>query len=385
MNVSSIFDELNTCVLIPTYNNDKTLANIIDRVKVFTTNIIVVNDGSTDNTASVLDSYKDSINVLTHAKNKGKGCALRNGFKQALLLAYENVISIDSDGQHFPEDLPSMINRLKQEPGSLIIGARNMAQDDVPQASSFGNKFSNFWFLVETGIRLPDTQSGYRVYPIKRLSKMKFYCTKFEYEIEVPVRASWSGIPILSQPVQIKYEPVEDRISHFRPYTDFFRISVLNTILCLIAFAYIKPRDFILSLTWFNIKNYLKVDNISNSKLAFSIGFGFFMGIVPLWGYQMIIALAVAHLLKLHKPYVIIAANISIPPMIPIIIFASIFIGALILGKPISLLSFSDAFGLESIADNLLQYILGSLAFACIAGFGGGIISYFLLLIFRKK
>jgi len=385
MSVNNLFKDLKVCVIIPSYNNDRTLADVIDRVLQQTSSIIVVNDGASDSTDSILKSCQTSLEIVTHKKNKGKGCALRSGFKRALELGYEYAITIDSDGQHFPEDLPKLIKRLKEEPNSLIIGARNMSQEDVPGGSSFGNRFSNFWFMVETGIRLPDTQSGYRVYPIKKIAKLTFYCTKFEYEIEVLVRASWIGIPVISEPVQIKYDQGEDRISHFRPFKDFFRISVLNTILCFIAFAYIKPRDFFKNFTWKNIKAFLDIKGENNLKLATSIGFGVFMGIVPIWGYQMIVALALAFLLKLHKPFVIVAANISIPPMIPFIIFGSMATGALIMGTPITNLSFSDGFGFDSIANNLLQYAVGSLVLACVAGIFSGSFSYLLLLILRRK
>lgn len=385
MAVSELFNELKTCVVIPTYNNDKTLADIIDRVSLYTKNIIVVNDGATDTTSSILENCTSTVQIVTHSKNKGKGRALQSGFDKALSLGYENAITIDSDGQHFPEDLPRLISRMADEPNSLIIGARNMAQKDVPERSSFGNRFSNFWFRVETGIRLPDTQSGYRVYPIKELSKFHFYCTKFEYEIEVPVRAAWSGIPVIPEPVQVKYEQGDARVSHFRPFMDFFRISVLNTILCIIAFAYIKPRDFIKSLTWKNIKAFLFIEGESNFKIAASIGFGVFMGIVPIWGYQLIVAIGLAYVFKLHKPFVIVAANISLPPMIPIIIFGSIATGALVLGHPLSDFKFSQIEGLESIANHLLHYLVGSLVLAVILGFLSGSFTYLALLLFRRK
>jgi len=385
MAVSNLFEKLKTCVVIPTYNNDKTLADIIDRVSQYTPNIIVVNDGATDNTSQILKDYASTVQIVTYPKNKGKGYALQRGFEKALEVGFENAITIDSDGQHFPEDLPRLISRLQSEPNSLIIGARNMGQEDVPSGSSFGNNFSNFWFRVETGIRLPDTQSGYRVYPIKELSKFHFYCTKFEYEIEVPVRAAWSGIPVISEPVQIKYEQEEERVSHFRPYMDFFRISVLNTILCIIAFAYIKPRDFIKNLTWENIKAFLFIEGESNFKIAASIGFGVFMGIVPIWGYQLIVAVGLAFVFKLHKPFVIVAANISLPPMIPIIIFGSIAMGALVLGHPLSDFKFSQIVGFESIANYMLHYLVGSLVLAIILGFLSGGFTYLLLLLFRRK
>jgi uncharacterized protein (DUF2062 family) len=123
----------------------------------------------------------------------------------------------------------------------------------------------------------------------------------------------------------------------------------------------------------------------TNFKLATSIGFGVFMGIVPIWGYQMVVALALAYLFKLHKPFVILAANISIPPMIPFIIFGSIVMGRIVLGHPLSEFSFSQIVGLESISNHLFQYIVGSLVLATLLGLLSGGFSYLLLVIFRKK
>ena len=123
-----------------------------------------------------------------------------------------------------------------------------MNQAAVPGKSSFGNKFSNFWFWFETGIRLPDTQTGYRCYPIRAMQGMKFFTRKFEFEIEVIVRSVWKGIPITFVPVNVYYPPKAERISHFRPFTDFTRISILNTVLVTLALLYYKPRDFFRSI-----------------------------------------------------------------------------------------------------------------------------------------
>jgi glycosyltransferase involved in cell wall biosynthesis len=237
------FKQHKVCVIVPTYNNEKTLGNVLESVLKYTDDVIVVNDGSTDSTPEILQSFT-KVEVVSYPKNVGKGWALRQGFKRALELGYDNAITIDSDGQHFAEDLPKFIDKLEETPGALSIGARNMEQSSVPGKSSFGNKFSNFWFWVETGLRLPDTQSGYRLYPIRRMEKMHFYTRKFEFEIEVIVRSAWRGIPVNFVPVKVFYAPRESRVSHFRPFKDFSRISVLNTVLVTVALLYVKPRDF---------------------------------------------------------------------------------------------------------------------------------------------
>ena len=189
--------ELKCCILIPTYNNAHTLGKVIQSVLEFTEQVLVVNDGATDATPEILKTFPQ-LRVLTHEQNKGKGVALRNGFNFARDNDYDYCITIDSDGQHSAEDIPKFIDKLEESPASIIMGSRNMEQSSVPGKSSFGHAVSNFWFRFETGINLPDTQSGFRLYPLKSLKPIFFFTTKFEFEIEVIVKAAWHGIPVLS-------------------------------------------------------------------------------------------------------------------------------------------------------------------------------------------
>ena len=242
-----LFVEKKVCVLVPTYNNEQTLEKVLYDVLLYTDAVIVVNDGSTDSTPGILSKFP-GIELVSYERNKGKGYALRQGFMRAVEKGYDYAISIDSDGQHFADDLPKFLFALAENPSAVIIGARNMGQSSVPGKSSFGNKFSNFWFWVETGLKMQDTQSGYRLYPVKQLSSINFITRKFEFEIEVLVRAAWNGLEIVHVPVRVFYPEKGKRVSHFRPFKDFLRISVLNTVLVTIALLYIKPRDLFLSL-----------------------------------------------------------------------------------------------------------------------------------------
>lgn len=382
-------DFLRACVIIPTYNNAVTLAGVIKDVSQYSDHIIVVNDGSTDNTTEIIQSFP-AVQPVGYEKNKGKGWALRQAFKYAAAKGYKYAITIDSDGQHFAKDLPLFLDKIEENPNSTIIGARNMNQESVPGGSSFGNKFSNFWFKVETGISSPDTQSGYRLYPLDPLKNMRFFTRKYEFEIEVLVRAAWKGIAVESVPVTVYYAPKEERISHFRPFKDFFRISVLNTILVLIAFLYIKPRDFIRTL--FNKKKLGKLldDHLFNTHQpaqlkAASVAFGIFMGIIPIWGFQLVAAIFLAVLFNLNKPLVIIAANISIPPMIPVIIFLSYKMGTFWMGDKAMQISFSKTITLDSIKHNLLQYVYGSISLAIVAAIIFGLLTFIFLKLTGKK
>ena len=369
---------INYAVLIPTYNNDKTLSRVLDGVLSYTPEVIVVNDGSTDSTAQILAHYPQ-IEVITFAQNKGKGKALQEGFRVARAKGYQYVLTIDSDGQHFPKDIPAFLTAIAQESvPTLLVGNRDMTVEGVPKKSSFGHRFSNFWFHFQTGVRLPDTQSGYRLYPLEQIPK-RYFTGKFEFEIEVLVRSSWRGVPVKPVPIGVLYDPAE-RVSHFRPVWDFARISLLNTFLVLIALFYIKPRDFLRKFQKKSLRTFLKEDlleaGLSDSKKAFSIALGIFFGLSPLWGFQTVLSITLAVLLGLNKSLAFLASNISIPPMIPVIIWSSLKVGGFFVGG--DLLPKGDITQ-EFVKTHLVQYLTGSFILATLmAGLLGGATYLFL-------
>ena len=383
------FEQLKVCILVPTYNNAVTLDALLKDLQKLNAYIIVVNDGSTDETQNILDQYT-GIHSISYSPNKGKGFALRRGFSAAISQGYQYAISIDSDGQHFARDIPAFLDCLEKNPGALIIGARNMDQSSVPGKSSFGHRFSNFWFKVETGIQLPDTQSGFRLYPVQRLQSMTFITRRFEFEIEVIVRSAWNGIPVTSVPVSVYYAPPGERVSHFRPFADFTRISILNTFLVFISFLYIRPRDLLRRLFLKQKWKEVFIDELfdpsqSNLRKSVSVAFGIFMGILPIWGFQLVSAIFLAVLLRLNKGLVIVFANISIPPMIPLIIYASYRFGAFWMPANAQVISLTKTLSLSAIRYNFKQYLAGSISLAIIAGLVTGLITYLLLQLFSKK
>lgn len=378
--------ELGIVVIIPTYNNEKTLTAVIEGVLFYVENIIVINDGSTDSTPTLLNDYPN-LQVITHPINKGKGTALKHGLSQARQAGYRYAITIDSDGQHYASDIPAFIEEIEKEPDTLLVGARNLTADNMPGKNTFANKFSNFWFTLETGVKLQDTQSGYRLYPLHKINVEKFYYTKkYEFELEALVFASWAGTTVRNIPIHVYYPPQEERVSHFRPFRDFTRISILNTLLVLIALLWIYPRNFCRMLTWSNCKkfihNHITHSKESNRKITCAIMFGIFMGIVPIWGYQMLATLFLAHTFKLNKVLAIVAANISIPPMIPVLLYASYLTGCAVLGRPVELYLTDISF--ENVKSVLEQYLIGSVIFAAACSILAGIISISLLTVYRK-
>lgn len=360
---------LGCAVVIPTYNNDRTLGGVIAGVRRYCADIFVVNDGSTDRTAEVLAST-EGIRTIAYARNRGKGYALRCGLRAAREAGFRYALTIDSDGQHYPDDIARFIERIERRPDTLLIGARNLTADNMPARNTFANRFSNFWYLVETGRRLEDTQSGFRLYPLRRLGRLRSLCSRYEFEVEVIVRAAWRGVEVENIPVRVYYAPEGERVSHFRPLRDFTRISLLNSVLVLEALLFYYPWRFFRALTRENIRRFIR-RNItrspeSNARLAAAMGWGVLCGILPIWGYQMIFAGVSAHFMRLNKLVAIVFSNISIPPMIPFILYGSYWLGGRITGLPVELTLAEVT--LRRMAECLAQYLAGSVALAVVAG-----------------
>lgn len=378
-----------TCVIIPTYNNDGTLLNVIKNVTNYTKNIIIINDGSTDTTRSILNNLSDQYKIIHFDKNKGKGAAIQQGLREAVALGFDYAITIDSDGQHFPEDIPHFTKNIFEKGKGIIVGHRNMNQINVPIKSNFGNKFSNFWFTVNTGIKLEDTQSGYRLYPTSILNEINFLTNRFEFEIEVLVRSAWKGYNIRNLPVQVYYAAGKERISHFRPFQDFLRISILNTVLVSYSLIFYWPKRILQLL--FKKETHIKIwEILINPKESIpvksaSVGLGIFMGILPVWGFQMIIALALAVIFRLNKAIVLLASNISIPPLMPFILYLSFLFGKIWLPESGNYIPFSNKMTIEDLKLNFLQYIYGSITMAITFGIISTIGTYFILIKYKKK
>lgn len=376
---------LGCAVVIPTYNNDRTLGGVIAGVRRYCADIFVVNDGSTDRTAEVLAST-EGIRTIAYARNRGKGYALRRGLRAAREAGFRYALTIDSDGQHYPDDIARFIERIEQRPDTLLIGARNLTADNMPARNTFANRFSNFWYLVETGRRLEDTQSGFRLYPLRRLGRLRSLCSRYEFEVEVIVRAAWRGVEVENIPVRVYYAPDGERVSHFRPLRDFTRISLLNSVLVLEALLFYYPWRFFRALTRENIRRFIR-RNItrspeSNARLAAAMGWGVLCGILPIWGYQMIFAGLSAHFMRLNKLVAIVFSNISIPPMIPFILYGSYWLGGRITGLPVELTLAEVT--LRRMAECLAQYLAGSVALAVVAGAAVWAVSWCVMTLMKR-
>jgi glycosyltransferase involved in cell wall biosynthesis len=235
---------LRCAIVIPAYNHGTQVREVVEKCLQFRLPVIVVDDGSTDSTSDVLASLS-GVTVIRHKENQGKGASLLTGFSAALRFA-DWAITIDADGQHDPEDilcLVSVIGAIPEGQRPLVIGKREgMGHRNVPWTSRWGRRFGNFWVWASCGRWLSDSQSGFRIYPLPETLRLGTKAKRYQFEVEVLVRAVWRGIPIVETPVRVLYGPLEERVSHFRPWLDFWRNT--RTFARLVATRVLVPLRF---------------------------------------------------------------------------------------------------------------------------------------------
>lgn len=209
-------------LVMPVFNHERTVADVVLRAKSLGLPIVVVDDGSTDATFTRIRDIP-GIRILRHRFNRGKGAALMTGFALAADLA-DWAITLDADGQHDPEDARALMRAIPGGKRPILIGRRiGMRGTDVPWTSRFGRGFSNFWVRMAGGPAVRDSQSGFRIYPLPECLNLDVKARRFQFELEILAKAAWTGIPVAESPVSVSYRPGAPRISHFHPFLDFLR------------------------------------------------------------------------------------------------------------------------------------------------------------------
>jgi glycosyltransferase involved in cell wall biosynthesis len=220
--------ELRILVVIPFYNHGRTVAEVTSQVLALGWPLLVVNDGSTDGGPASLRDLP--LHRIDFPRNRGKGRALRHALRWARERSYSHIVSLDADGQHSPSDIARFAEKIRRAPDTLIVGRRNF-ENDVPGKSRFGRSWSNMWVRIASGGRTPDSQSGFRAYPVEPLAGFTYFGARYEFEVEILVRAVWAGLPLDWVDVESRYFPPSGRVSHFRLFWDNFRISLIYTAL----------------------------------------------------------------------------------------------------------------------------------------------------------
>ena len=211
---------MRAAVIIPVYNHSRTIIEVARAAMGLGYPVFVVNDGSSQPWPSFPEELRP-VQQLSHGTNLGKGAALETGMRAAAPLA-DWAITMDGDGQHNPQDARNLLAAIPAGQRPIMVGRRRGMQA-APWTSRSGREFSNFWVWVSGGPRLSDSQSGFRVYPIPECLELGVGARRYQYEIEVLVKARRAGIPIIEAPVGVTYQADIPRISHFHPFRDFLR------------------------------------------------------------------------------------------------------------------------------------------------------------------
>lgn len=213
-------------VIIPVYNHQDQIAEVVLQAKKLAMPIFVVDDGSTDATAKVIETI-DEITILHHPSNRGKGAALLTGFAAAVENNCTHAITLDGDGQHVPEEAALLLDSVKNDERAIVIGKRlgMEGKNNVPWTSRFGRGFSNFWVWLAGGPLVEDSQSGFRLYPLPETLQLEVKARRYQFEVEVLVKAHQQGITVREAAISVVYQPQDERVSHFRPWLDFWRNS----------------------------------------------------------------------------------------------------------------------------------------------------------------
>lgn len=217
------FNRSDFAVVVPVYNHGNTVVSVVRQVAAMGFAVFVVDDGSSDLDPQRLAAVPD-VRLLRHGVNRGKGAALETGFAAAAAAGFSWAVTLDADGQHRPEEIETLIHAIAGGTRPIVVGRRtDMLGAGAPWTSRFGRGFSNFWIRCSGGPATTDTQSGFRIYPLPEVLALEVQARRYQFELEVLVKAAWRGIPVIETPVSVVYRPDGGRISHFHPFFDFLR------------------------------------------------------------------------------------------------------------------------------------------------------------------
>jgi hypothetical protein len=313
-------------MVVPVYDHAATLRGVVERGLAAGFPVLVVDDGSTDGALDAVAGLP--VERVRFPENRGKGAAILAGASWAKARGYEAIVTIDADGQHDPADAKALLDAAAADWPSIVVGARDMGGADVPKSSVFGRDFSNFWVRLECGRSLPDTQSGYRVYPADFLADERFLSKRYTFEVEVLVRAAWAGYPLHSVPVAVHYPKGDARVSHFHKLKDNVRLSCLHSWLVTRSLlpwphrrriALRPPEEAAIPglLHPVALFRHLSREHDGAGELAAAAWVGIFVGSLPIIPFGIATIVYVNHRLHLNKLMGAVASNVCVAPFVP--------------------------------------------------------------------
>ena len=209
---------MNISILIPVYNESKTIGSLVAALKTKGLSVVVIDDGSTDSSGMV--AKEQGAYVITHLKKQGKGSSLQRGFAYILEKKYDGVVMMDGDGQHAVEDLDLFLTGARMHPDCLLVGNRMHHSKNMPRVRFFTNTIMSYLISFVCGQKIPDTQCGYRYLPYDILQNLQLKSCDFEIESEILTQSCRKGYKVISIPVKTIYQGEE---SYIHPFKDTIR------------------------------------------------------------------------------------------------------------------------------------------------------------------
>jgi glycosyltransferase involved in cell wall biosynthesis len=213
------------CAVIPAFENHATIGRLIKETHRYIDHVVVVDDGSSDNTARLAEDAGAHVSRLQ--KNRGKGNALRIGFRYATASDFDAIITLDADFQHDPAEIPKFIESYRENNLQIVVGDRLHAKDKIPRIRYGPNKIGTYLFSWLIGRNIKDSQCGFRLYDRKIMETIHILNDGFEAEADILLRAGKRGYDIGFVPIEPIYFSGSQHKSTYRPIKDTFRISII--------------------------------------------------------------------------------------------------------------------------------------------------------------
>lgn len=211
------------CALIPAFNEAAHIAQVVEGARPYVESVIVIDDGSSDGTAEL--ARKAGAFCIELTSNSGKATALRRGFTHASTQKFTHAITMDGDGQHLPQDIPVLLRAAQETKADLVIGARPFDRALMPRARYYSNTIGNRLASALVGREIKDSQSGFRLFRLESLDRIKLRSRRYEFEMEALIKLGRAGCIIAHAPIHMVYNNGQAR-SKMKPVRDTVRICL---------------------------------------------------------------------------------------------------------------------------------------------------------------